>query len=90
MKVIAGKFPKVLIQGINVPVLNKENHDNYIFPDNIRFYTAGTIDYQPKDKKIYECQPFPNSGFCSQWSSSANQYEPGIGFAWESAWTLLN
>lgn len=90
VKVIAGKESKVLIQDINVPGLVQEHKYDYIFPDNIQSYTAGTIVYQPKDKKIYECQPFPNSGFCSQWSSSANQYEPGVGFAWESAWTLLN
>ena len=90
VKIIAGKFSKVLIQDINVPGLNQENEYDYIFPDNIQFYSAGTIVYQPKDKKTYECLPFPNSGFCSQWSSSANQYEPGVGFAWESAWTLLN
>ncbi|MCS3431117.1 lytic polysaccharide monooxygenase [Klebsiella sp. BIGb0407] len=90
VKVIAGKISKVLIQDINVPGLVQEHEYDYIFPDNLAFYTAGTIVYQPKDKNTYECKPFPNSGFCIQWSPGANQYEPGVGFAWQSAWTLLD
>jgi len=90
VKVIAGKVSQVLIQDINVPGLLQESEYDYIFPDNVAFYAAGTIVYQPKDKKLYECKPFPYSGFCKQWTMNSNQYEPGVGFAWESAWTLLN
>lgn len=66
----------------------EKNYD-YVFPENIHNYVAGTKVLQPKDNNIYECKPFPYSGFCVQWSPSANQYEPGVGFAWQEAWTLV-
>lgn len=67
---------------------SKEKYD-YVFPENLQEYVAGTKILQPKDNNIYECKPFPNSGFCIQWSPSANQYEPGVGFAWQEAWSLV-
>lgn len=59
-----------------------EKKYDYVFPENRHNYVAGTKVLQPKDNNIYECKPFPYSGFCIQWSPSANQYEPGVGFAW--------
>ncbi|WP_304523947.1 glycosyl hydrolase family 18 protein [Cupriavidus sp. UME77] len=52
-------------------------------------YKAGT-QYQPGDTvsnlgKLYQCKPFPNSGWCS---GAPSAYEPGKGFAWNDAWTL--
>jgi chitinase len=48
------------------------------------------IAYAPGDRvehggAIYECQAFPASGWCGL---DAN-YEPGVGIAWEDAWTLI-
>jgi len=63
---------------------------DYIFPECITDYDAGTKVLQPRNNRIYQCKPFPNSGFCRQWSQSSNAYEPGVGFAWKSAWTLVN
>ncbi|QUM87515.1 hypothetical protein HWV03_01020 [Moritella sp. 36] len=61
---------------------------DYVFPQNLTSYAAGTTVFQPKDSKVYECRKPPNSGFCVQWSKGSNQYEPGIGTNWNMAWTL--
>ncbi|HCQ8416853.1 TPA: N-acetylglucosamine-binding protein GbpA, partial [Klebsiella michiganensis] len=42
---------------------------------------------QPKNGKVYQCRPFPYSGYCVQWSQYATQFEPGIGSDWAKAWT---
>lgn len=64
-------------------------HD-VIFPDGIASYKAGTVVLQPKDGKTYECKPFPYSGYCVQYSPTANQFEPGVGTHWKEAWVLKN
>ena len=65
-------------------------HHDFTFPDNIASYKAGTVVLQPKDGKTYECKPFPYSGYCVQYSATANQYEPGVGAHWKEAWVLKN
>ena len=64
-------------------------HD-FIFPDSIASYKAGTVVLQPKNGKTYECKPFPYSGYCVQWSKYATQFEPGVGAHWREAWVLKN
>lgn len=59
----------------------------FTFPDGLKSYTAGTRVLQPKNGKVYQCKPFPYSGWCSQWASTATQYEPGVGSHWQEAWT---
>ncbi|MDE1461044.1 N-acetylglucosamine-binding protein GbpA [Spartinivicinus poritis] len=59
---------------------------DFKFPEGVSSYKAGTKVLQPKDGKIYQCKPFPYSGYCQQWSKYANQFEPGVGSAWQSAW----
>ncbi|MGL5102847.1 MAG: lytic polysaccharide monooxygenase [Plesiomonas sp.] len=61
---------------------------DYVFPDGLKSYVAGT-KVKGTDGNIYECKPWPYSGYCQQWTSSSNAYEPGVGFAWEQAWTLV-
>ncbi|VVN74719.1 N-acetylglucosamine-binding protein GbpA [Pseudomonas fluorescens] len=61
------------------------DHD-FVFPENFGSYTAGTKVLQPKDGLVYECKPFPSSGYCIQYSPSANQFEPGVGSHWHMAW----
>lgn len=56
------------------------------FPEGIAGYTAGTKVYARGTADVYECKPFPYSGYCSQWSESATQYEPGTGSHWQVAW----
>lgn len=65
-------------------------HHDFTFPDNIASYKAGTVVLQPKDGKTYECKPFPYSGYCVQYSPTANQFEPGVGAHWKEAWVLKN
>lgn len=59
---------------------------DFVFPANIGLYKAGTKVWQPRNGKIYECKPWPYSGYCKQWSVSATQFEPGFGSAWSNAW----
>jgi hypothetical protein len=35
--------------------------------------------------RAYECKPYPFTGWCGL----ASAYEPGVGFAWQDAWTPL-
>lgn len=59
------------------------------FPNAIQSYTAGT-KVLASDGSVYQCKPFPYSGYCVQWSPSANQFEPGVGSHWGAAWDKLN
>ncbi|MGL5603092.1 MAG: N-acetylglucosamine-binding protein GbpA [Silvania sp.] len=63
---------------------------DYTFPQNIASYKAGTVVLQPKDGKTYQCKQAPYSGYCVQYATTANQYEPGVGSHWSMAWTLKN
>jgi N-acetylglucosamine-binding protein A len=56
------------------------------FPDGIKSYKAGTRVLQPENGAVYECKPWPQSGYCVQWSPSASQFEPGTGRNWQDAW----
>ncbi|WP_085538636.1 glycosyl hydrolase family 18 protein [Burkholderia pseudomallei] len=48
-------------------------------------YSAG--DIVSNHGKLYQCKPFPYSGWCS---GAASAYEPGKGFAWTDAWTFVS
>ena len=65
------------------------NGYDYVFPDGLSSYVAGTTVLQPKDGNVYECRAWPNNGYCVQWNEGSNQYEPGVGRNWEMAWILL-
>lgn len=56
----------------------------YMFPDGLKDYGPGTK--VENDGRQFECKPFPESGFCTQYSESADQYEPGKGKYWKVAW----
>jgi predicted carbohydrate-binding protein with CBM5 and CBM33 domain len=58
----------------------------FVFPNDIKSYTAGTKVLQPKNGKVYQCKPFPYNGYCVQWATTATQYEPGLGSHWQMAW----
>ncbi|MGL4826689.1 MAG: hypothetical protein ACRC24_04295 [Vibrionaceae bacterium] len=57
---------------------------HFKFPEKMDFYMEGAL--VEHDGEVYRCKPYPNAGYCSQWSESANQYEPKVGFAWQMAW----
>ncbi|WP_244652998.1 lytic polysaccharide monooxygenase [Pseudomonas syringae] len=56
-----------------------------IYPQGIGTYVAGTTVLQPEDGKVYECKPFPASGWCT---ISGHHYTPGAGSDWQDAWIL--
>lgn len=59
---------------------------DYRFPDGLKSYKAGTRVLQPKNGLVYTCRPWPNSGYCTQWSTGAPHFEPGLGSHWQEAW----
>ena len=63
-------------------------HD-FVFPEGVSGYTAGTKVLQPKTNEVFECKPFPESGYCKQYSPTANGFEPGVGAHWHMAWDKL-
>lgn len=62
---------------------------DFVFPQGLQDYVAGTTVLQTKTAKVYQCKPFPYSGYCRQWSTAATAFEPGVGASWEMAWTEL-
>ena len=61
----------------------------YVFPNSLSSYKAGTVVLQNKNGKTYRCKPFPYSGYCKQYTDSATHYEPGVGSHWTMAWEQL-
>ncbi|MNJ45909.1 GlcNAc-binding protein A precursor [compost metagenome] len=83
------KRERVLLQDekqVQLKAAGDASHD-FVFPESLSSYKAGTKVLQPKNGKVYECQPFPNSGYCVQYSAGATQFEPGVGSHWNMAWT---
>ncbi|WP_339481012.1 MULTISPECIES: N-acetylglucosamine-binding protein GbpA [unclassified Pseudomonas] len=62
---------------------------DFVFPEGLSDYTAGTKVLQPKTDEVFECKPFPASGYCKQYSPTSNGFEPGVGASWQSAWDKL-
>lgn len=62
---------------------------DFVFPEGVNDYTAGTKVLQPKTDEVFECKQGAESGFCKQYSPSANGFEPGVGASWQSAWNKL-
>ncbi|WCM51784.1 N-acetylglucosamine-binding protein GbpA [Pseudomonas sp. WJP1] len=62
---------------------------DFVFPEGLGEYTDGTKVLQPKTNEVFECKPFPESGYCKQYSPSANGFEPGVGAHWHMAWNKL-
>ncbi|MDZ5432372.1 N-acetylglucosamine-binding protein GbpA [Pseudomonas fluorescens] len=62
---------------------------DFVFPEGLSDYKAGTKVLQPKTNEVFECKPFPESGYCKQYSPTANGFEPGIGAHWHMAWNKI-
>ncbi|VVP24623.1 GlcNAc-binding protein A [Pseudomonas fluorescens] len=62
---------------------------DFVFPEGLSDYTAGTKVLQPKTDEVFECKPFPESGYCKQYTPNATGFEPGVGAHWHSAWNKL-
>ncbi|WP_433738299.1 N-acetylglucosamine-binding protein GbpA [Pseudomonas putida] len=63
-------------------------HD-FVFPEGLSEYTAGTKVLQPKTNEVFECKPFPEAGYCKQYVPTANGFEPGVGAHWHMAWDKI-
>jgi chitin-binding protein len=63
-------------------------HD-FVFPEGLGEYSAGTKVLQPKTDEVFECKPFPESGYCKQYTPTANGFEPGVGAHSHMAWEKL-
>ena len=59
---------------------------DFEYPDGIGTYIPGTL-VKSVDGKLYECRPFPNSGWCN---IDSIYYVPGTGLAWQDAWIRRN
>jgi len=59
---------------------------DFVFPEGLKEYKAGTTVLQPKDGNTYECKPGQVAGWCIQWSPTATGFEPGVGSNWQDAW----
>ncbi|MBV6271727.1 N-acetylglucosamine-binding protein GbpA [Alcaligenaceae bacterium CGII-47] len=82
----AGDAP--LQQVLNLTFKGPDNNDGYqyVFPQGLVSYAAGTKVLQPRNGRVYQCKPFPYSGYCVQWSPYATHYEPAVGSHWQLAW----
>ena len=68
------------------PTSGSGSEYDFLYPEGLGGYQPGTL-VKGNDGNIYECRPFPNSGWCNGDSSF---YEPGTGLAWEDAWIKIN
>ncbi|WP_230381139.1 N-acetylglucosamine-binding protein GbpA [Pseudomonas guariconensis] len=82
------KRERVLLQEERTVQLKAAGDSSYdfVFPESLSSYKAGTKVLQPKNGKVYECKQGQEAGFCTQWLPSANGFEPGVGHAWQMAW----
>lgn len=60
-------------------------HD-FVYPQGLGQYAAGTKVLQPKDGNVYECKPWPYTDWCNQDNAADPAFEPGTGRAWQEAW----
>ncbi|ROV61480.1 N-acetylglucosamine-binding protein GbpA [Vibrio ponticus] len=74
---------------VNAPTPPPAGDYDFIFPENVKSYTAGT-KVLASDGQIYQCKPFPYSGYCSQWTENATHYTPATGSHWTMAWDKVN
>ncbi len=80
----------VMLQEVVTPPEPGTGDYDYVFPNNLSSYKAGTKVFQSKTGNVYQCKPFPYSGYCVQWSTGATQFEPGVGSHWQEAWVKVN
>ncbi|TDF39198.1 N-acetylglucosamine-binding protein GbpA [Alteromonadaceae bacterium M269] len=87
---VASGLTRVEIDIMQQPVPPPSDGDfDFTFPEGLSSYVAGTRVLQPRDGRIYECRPFPFSGFCIQYSPNNTAFEPGFGTSSDSAWILV-
>ncbi len=73
--------------GLALTAVNPNTHD-YVFPEGIAHYSAGTRVLQPRTGRRYVCKAFPYTPYCRLWSADSTLFEPGTGSNWMAAWDL--
>ncbi|MFY8274546.1 chitin-binding protein [Pseudoalteromonas sp. SSDWG2] len=63
-----------------------EHGYDHIFPVNHESYRAGDRVLHMATGKVYRCKPWPFTEFCRLGASNHDQYEPGVGLNWRTAW----
>jgi chitin-binding protein len=84
-----GRTTRQDTQSVNVTGEGVGADYDFVFPEGISDYTAGTKVLQPKTNEVFECKPFPESGYCKQYTPNANGFEPGVGAHSHMAWNKL-
>ncbi|GAB1847304.1 hypothetical protein MyNCGM683_21510 [Achromobacter xylosoxidans] len=83
VRVSDGKLTATANHTIIVKAKSQEQTDDYPVYKAGTQYKAGDIVLN--DGSLYQCKPFPYSGWCSL---APHAYEPGKGSAWSDAWNL--
>lgn len=84
-----GRTTRQDTQPVNVTGEGAGADYDFLFPEGLSDYTAGTKVLQPKTNEVFECKPFPASGYCKQYKPEANGFEPGVGEHSHAAWNKL-
>lgn len=88
--VVTGKLPdgKELQQEAETKLLSNAVGDfDFVYPDGIGKYEAGTKVFQPKTNEVFECKTGAVSGWCNILS---HHYDPGVGSDWSAAWNKVS
>ncbi|HDT4958112.1 TPA: N-acetylglucosamine-binding protein GbpA [Enterobacter kobei] len=87
--VVTGTLPdgKELQKEAETKLLSSSGGDfDFVYPDGIGQYKAGTKVFQPKTKEVFECKNGTVSGWCNILS---HHYNPGVGSNWTDAWNKV-
>ncbi|MEM0515668.1 chitin-binding protein [Pseudoalteromonas sp. YIC-827] len=64
---------------------NNQGYD-HIFPVDHELYCAGDRVLHLATGKVYRCKPWPYTELCRLGGNNREQYEPGVGLNWRTAW----
>lgn len=78
--------PTTTTAPVSKPAATSTSAYQYVYPNNIKEYKAGT-KVLGSDGKVYQCKQFPYSGWCTV---NAPQYTPATGSNWQDAWIKTN
>lgn len=86
---VDGRTTRQDTQPVNLTGEGGAKDYHFVFPEGLASYEAGTRVLHSKTGEVYECKPFPASGYCKQYLPTANGFEPGVGHHWQTAWDQL-
>ncbi|MBN2977738.1 N-acetylglucosamine-binding protein GbpA [Pseudomonas lactucae] len=86
---VDGRTTRQDTQPVNLTGEGGAKDYHFVFPEGLASYEAGTRVLHSKTGEVYECKPFPASGYCKQYLPTANGFEPGVGHHWQAAWDQL-